>query len=187
MYDENYFKYLKGRSSLSLFYKKHIVYPRVSSRTKGKILDYGCGIGDLISYNKNIIGVDINKYCTDYCVERGFSAFAIENNKLPFDDNEFSTIILDNVFEHLENPEDQFKEIKRVIKNSGALIIGVPGKKGHAMDETHVQFYNEKKLDASLGELGFSLEEFFYTPFFKSKIISKKSSLYVLWGVFCLS
>ena len=186
MYAEDYCEYLKGRSRLSLFYKKILVYPRLLSRAKGRILDYGCGIGDLISYRNDIIGVDINKYCTDYCLERGFKAFPIENNILPFKDNYFSTIILDNVFEHLEKPEDQFTEIKRVLKNNGTVIIGVPGIKGHTQDATHIQLYEEEELKTTLNDLGFLAKDIFYSPFIKSAFLSKKINFYVMWCVFHL-
>ncbi len=184
MYKEEYCEYLKGRSSVSILYKKMMVYPRLLSKAKGKILDYGCGIGDLLSYNKAIIGVDINEYCIESCVERGLNAMHIENNKLPFQDNELSTIILDNVYEHLPHPEDQFVEIRRVLKTDGRLIIGVPGLKGHHLDSTHIRYYSEELLVDSLDRQHFKLDHLFYTPFIKSKYLSKKLNIYVLWGVF---
>lgn len=186
MYAKDYCEYLKTRSSLSLLYKKIFVYPRLLSKLNGKILDYGCGIGDLLSYNTHIIGVDINKYCTDYCFERGLKAYHIENNILPFKDKYFSAIILDNVFEHLESPEEQFSEIKRVLKNDGVLIVGVPGVKGHTQDSTHIRLYEEDKLKTTLHNLGFLEKNVFYTPFIKSKFLSKKINFYVLWGVFSI-
>jgi len=184
MYAKDYYEYLKGRSSHSVLYKKIMVYPRVMSKTKGKILDYGCGIGDLISYNPDIIGVDINEYCINHCKEQGFDAYTIKENRLPFDDNKFTTIILDNVFEHLPYPEEQFSEIKRVMTDNATLIIGVPGLKGHSMDDTHIRYYDENLLIESLNKLGFDHQSFFYTPFVKSSHLSKKLSIYVLWGVF---
>ena len=187
MYAKEYCEYLKSRSSLSLLYKKLIVYPRLLSHTKDEILDYGCGIGDLISYKKSIIGVDINEYCTKYCIERGFKAFTISNNVLPFEDKKFSTVILDNVFEHLEKPEDQFSEIKRVISDNGVVIIGVPGIKGDSQDSTHIKLYEEEDLISTLDSLGFTVKNIFYTPFVKSNFLSKKVSFYVLWGVFHLT
>ena len=185
MYAKDYCDYLKSRSYLSLLYKRIMVYPRLLSRSKGRILDYGCGIGDLLSYKNDMIGVDINKYCTDYCLERGYKAFPIDNI-LPFKDKYFSTIILDNVFEHLDRPEDQFIEIKRVLKDDGVLIVGVPGIKGHAQDDTHIRLYEEDKLETTLNSLGFLVKDVFYTPFIKSEFLSKKINFYVLWCIFSI-
>lgn len=42
---------------------------------------------------------------------------------LPFDDNSLDSVRLERVFQHLLNPEKVWKEIKRVLKPKGALVI----------------------------------------------------------------
>jgi ubiquinone/menaquinone biosynthesis C-methylase UbiE len=47
-------------------------------------------------------------------------------NKLPFGDNYFDLITMLAVLEHIENPDDMFKEIYRVLKPNGHLILTTP-------------------------------------------------------------
>ena len=70
MNDFEYHKYLLTRSLLGKIYRDYYLYPRINKYTKGKILDVGCGMGDFLSFNKNAIGTDINKYNIDYLREK---------------------------------------------------------------------------------------------------------------------
>ena len=45
---------------------------------------------------------------------------------------------MNNILEHLDEPDRAFSEIKRVLKNEGRLLIELPGKKGFYHDKTHV-------------------------------------------------
>ena len=184
MNDNEYCNYLKTRSKLAYFYRKYILYPRVIRRSKGKVLDYGCGIGDFLSIIPNSIGADINKSCVDYCNEQGLSAAQIIDSIIPFPDDTFDTVILDNVYEHLSDTKSVMLEVTRVLKNNGIAIIGVPGVKGFSADSTHVKFYDDIILTKSLTQYDFKKIEFFYSPLIKSSFLSNNLSSYVTWGIF---
>jgi ubiquinone/menaquinone biosynthesis C-methylase UbiE len=47
---------------------------------------------------------------------------------LPFLDSSFHLIIFSEVLEHLENPEEALRELKRVVKDEKNIIISVPFK-----------------------------------------------------------
>jgi len=102
---------------------------------------------------------------------------------LPFDDDSFDSVLLDNVLEHLDSPASLLSEIKRVLCENGSLLIGVPGEKGYDSDSDHKQFYNEKRLIKCLIDSGFFVDKVFYTPF-KFKWFDKNISQYCLYGVF---
>lgn len=77
-----------------------------------KILNVGCGNSvygthfvDLYPTRKNVIKCDVDK------------------NKLPFPTNTFDEVFAQNLFEHLTNPLFALKEMKRVLKPGGKLII----------------------------------------------------------------
>ena len=184
MTEQEYCDYLKSRSKASLFYRKNFLYPKIIQESKGKILDYGCGIGDFLISKIDAVGVDINKSCVDYCKQRNLIAFHIENSVIPLSSNSFDTIILDNVYEHISDPSLIMDEINRVLNKNGLLIIGVPGVKGYKADKTHIKFYNESELKKSLNNFGFIAEKFFYTPLIKSQLLSNHLKIYVTWGVF---
>jgi len=107
---------------IASFYDKYIgVY------AKGKLLDLGCGKVPLYAAYKNHIDENI-------CVDWAGSIHKNEyldyvhdiNIRLPLDDNEFDTIILSDVLEHIENPTQLWNEMNRVLKKGGKLILNVP-------------------------------------------------------------
>jgi ubiquinone/menaquinone biosynthesis C-methylase UbiE len=55
-----YFEYLMRRSFLGDLYRRYVLYPRLNLHLNGKVLDVGCGIGDMLSYRKNTVGLDVN-------------------------------------------------------------------------------------------------------------------------------
>ena len=66
---------------------------------KGKVLDVGCGLGSYLKSRKNVIGIDVNPVYIDYCNSIGQKAYLFKNN-FPFEDEEFDSVIMDNVLEH---------------------------------------------------------------------------------------
>jgi len=147
-YSENYNNYLKNRSKFGLFYRNRILYPKLTKYLNGRTLDYGCGIGDFLSYKLNSVGVDINSYNIDYCQSLGLDAKLIQGSSLPFTDCYFDNVIMDNVIEHIQTEEiaPVLEEIIRVLKPKGNFLIGVPGFKGYQSDSDHKVYYTENTL-----------------------------------------
>jgi SAM-dependent methyltransferase len=183
--EKKYFEYLTTRSKLSEWFRLNISYPYVSQCFRGKVLDVGCGIGDYLRYNKNAIGAEINQYNVNYCNKLGCEAHLIVDGILPFEDNSFDGVILDNVLEHLTDPKFVLDEISRVLKSEGILVIGVPGVKGYTMDDDHKIFYDEETMKSLMNKMGYQLIKNLYTPtFIKSTFLSKSLSQYALNGVY---
>ena len=183
MSDHNYHKYLLTRSRLSKIYRTYFQYPKINKYTFGKILDLGCGIGDYLSVTKNAIGIDINKDNIDYLQEKGYKAFHMSEEKIPFSDNSFDCVILDNVIEHIENPNNLLKEIERVSTNYSHLLIGVPGIKGFAIDSDHKKFYNLKNLNKLIFKYDYKKIKVMHFPIFLP-FISYWFSKYSLFVVY---
>jgi len=91
-----------------------------------RILDVGCGYGEYIKlYKDNGLianGIDIDKEAVKQNKE-GIFASAEE---IPFKDNFFDVVSCIDVLEHVDNPEIVIKEINRVLKKDGGLILSVP-------------------------------------------------------------
>jgi SAM-dependent methyltransferase len=173
------------RSFLGGLYRRFVLYPRLNLHLKGKVLDIGCGIGDMLSYRKNTVGLDVNPLNVAFCKKRKLTAHLMKPNMIPFGDKTFDSVMLDNVLEHIESPSLLFKEIRRVLKPEGLVLIGVPGEKGYQSDDDHKIFYDEKKLQALAQKNKFNVDQFFYTPLVKSKCLSqhvKQYSIYSLWS-----
>ena len=176
-----YFEYLTRRSFLGDLYRRYVLYPRLNLHLKGKVLDVGCGIGDMLSYRQNTVGLDVNPLNVDFCQKRQLEAYVMKPDIIPFRDETFDSALLDNVLEHIEKPSLLFKEMRRVLKPDGILLIGVPGIKGYKSDDDHKVFYDEKKLHALAKKNRFNVNHFFYTPLIKSKFLSKHLRQYCIY------
>ena len=56
-----------------------------------------------------------------------FQHFNVENDEFPYSENEFDLVIFAEIIEHLVNdPSKVFREIRRVLKPSGMLILTTP-------------------------------------------------------------
>lgn len=144
--DTQYFEYLKNISILGRWYRMLWVYPMIRRWSKKNILDVGCGIGAFVGTANYITGVDVNQKCVDFCKKNKLNVEFMEPDFLPFDNSSFHTVVMDNVLEHIENPNPIICEINRVLTASGRLIFLVPGRKGYLADDDHKKFYDFAEL-----------------------------------------
>jgi SAM-dependent methyltransferase len=172
-----YFEYLKTRNLKGLIYRNFVLYPKISKHVRGNLLDVGCGIGDMLRFHPNSVGVDINPYAVDYCRSKGLNAYLMQVDELPFESETFDTILLDNVLEHLSAPSTLLAEISRVLRMRGNLIIGLPGEKGFLMDIDHKVNYSNADVINLLSDFDLNVHTQFSTPF-KSKYLHKHMSRY---------
>jgi len=93
----------------------------------GKLLDLGCGLVPLFDLYKKYVSHIV---CADWensFVEIEFLDVSCDLNKeLPFANNEFDTVILSDVLEHIQKPQLLLKEISRILNRGGILIANVP-------------------------------------------------------------
>ncbi len=179
---KEYFLHLNITSWKGRLYRKYFLYPLLNLFLKGKTLDVGCGLGSFLRSRRGSIGADINPFNVDYCNANGLEAHIIEKN-FSFEDEEFDSVILDNVLEHIDDPELTLLEIKRVMKKNGILVIGVPSIAGYKSQADHKVFYDEKSLVGVAKDFGFESTRIFYTPF-KSKYLESHMNAHCLYGVF---
>ncbi|MBP6759381.1 MAG: class I SAM-dependent methyltransferase [Flavobacterium sp.] len=94
---------------------------------KGKILDIGAGTGDFLSVVKNdgweIMGVEPSDRAKAIAKNKGIS-FVEETSEL--ENQSFDVISMWHVLEHVPDLDKQIKELKRLLKPTGTLIIAVP-------------------------------------------------------------
>ncbi|CAE6488168.1 conserved hypothetical protein [Candidatus Nitrosotenuis uzonensis] len=79
-------------------------------------LDLGCGRKRWDDwFNCNYVGIDIYKESKADILAAGFA--------LPFKDNSFSFVTMFSVLEYIERDDDVLKEIHRVLKQKGSLLL----------------------------------------------------------------
>ncbi len=180
---QKYFLYLKKRSFIGFLYRNLYLYPTLSRYMDGKLLDVGCGIGDMLNFRPNSVGADVNQYNVNYCLARGLCVSLIKDGLLDYCSEEFDSVLLDNVLEHIQDPKKLIGQIKKVLKKNGKLIVGVPGFKGFNRDDDHKLLYEEQDLIFLANKSGFEIVKFFYMPLFKSKFLSRTLRQYVIYSV----
>ena len=91
----------------------------------GRTLDVGCGTKPYEKYFKSseYIGLEIE---TTVHREVSKADFFYDGTKFPFNNNEFDSIVTNQVFEHVFNPDSFLNEINRVLKKNGILLLTVP-------------------------------------------------------------
>lgn len=183
MSDYDYFDSLIQRKRIGLWYRNIWLYPRMSRHLSGRMLDVGCGIGDMLRYRPQTVGVDVNPRAIAYCRGRGLTAQQMKPDQLPFPDAVFDSVVLDNVLEHLERPEPLLAEIRRVVRPGGIFLVGVPGERGFACDPDHKHHYPETTLVRCMQTAGFEPEKLFHQPF-RSRLLDRHFRYYAIYGVF---
>jgi len=98
-----------------------------SQSSKGRILDIGAGVGDFLSIAKNdgwqTIGIEPSDKAKNIAKKKGVS---FVENLSELESNSFDVITMWHVLEHVPDLENQIKELKRLIKPFGTIIIAVP-------------------------------------------------------------
>ncbi len=106
---------------------------------KGKILDIGCCRGGLRKYLRGDLkyyGVDV--LCNNF---ENYVRIDLNSNILPFKSKQFDAITCTDVLEHLFYPLEMMKEIKRVLKDDGVVLISLPNDKG--LNQIAVDLFKE--------------------------------------------
>jgi SAM-dependent methyltransferase len=95
-------------------------------------LDVGCGDGRtegvwLAQRVASFVGIDVSAQAVQSARDLGLDARLVEDaTRLPFEDGSFDLIVSFEVLEHLFAPQEAAREIRRVLRPGGALVVSVP-------------------------------------------------------------
>ncbi|MDD5005720.1 MAG: class I SAM-dependent methyltransferase [Candidatus Omnitrophica bacterium] len=135
--EDDYTQYYKIKLLPALEYRRNVLavnkYNQIvnlSLKKTGKVLDIGCGLGEVLSIFKErgwgTTAIEFNPFAADYAKEHfGISVV----NKSVYDFNEagkFDVIMLWGVLEHLYDPSKILKKCKKLLTDKGLLVIEVP-------------------------------------------------------------
>lgn len=106
-------------------------YP--STEKTFRILDIGCGGGRLLkefanTQNLEIYGVDISTKALRIAKKNGYktSQCDIEKESISYRSNFFDIVVINDLIEHIVDPDHLLKEVRRILKIDGILVINVP-------------------------------------------------------------
>lgn len=135
-----------------------------------KVLDIGCGVGVFTKLVKTIHpscevwGTDISdQACTDNTYENPQIKYLCQSvghqELLP--DNYFDLAFSGEVLEHLDQPEDLFKDACRVLKTGGKFVVTTPSGAMIQSNE-HVWYFTHEDVEKLFKDNGFDRVRFIY-------------------------
>lgn len=141
-----------------------------SGKSHLKILDVGCGTGAnlrMLGRYGTAEGVDISQQALDYCGLRGIEAVKLGTaESLPCDDDSFDLVTALDVIEHLDDDLAGLREICRVLRPDGRVLIFVPAFMflWGVQDEVsnHRRRYTLPQLSRVVSEAGLAIERMSY-------------------------
>lgn len=96
------------------------------------ILDVGCGIGTYVrklrSLSEHVVGIDVDE---DRVAEGGKSLSRLlvgEAESLPFPDQSFDVVLLNEVIEHVRDDAKSIADVTRILRPGGRVVIYAPNR-----------------------------------------------------------
>jgi CMP-N,N'-diacetyllegionaminic acid synthase len=153
----------------------------INALPPGRVLDVGCGLGFLLSgiadgWEKH--GVELSAYAAEHAsryakIHHGDLASA------KFPAAHFDVVAMHHVIEHADDPMSLLREIVRVLKPEGRLVLGTPDFDGAMarrfgdnyrllQDPTHVSLFTNESMHRALRDCGFVVDRVDY-PFFETR------------------
>ncbi len=131
-----------------------------------RILDAGCGSGrNMVELARHgvVTGVELSGTSVQLARERDVGE-VLEGSvmDMPFDEGSFDLTVSLDVIEHLEDDVGALRELRRVTKPGGALLVTVPAYQwlwsGHDVINQHHRRYNRRTLLAAAESAGWHSE-----------------------------
>lgn len=130
-------------------------YAIAKELTQGKhVLDIACGEGYgsnlLASSARFVAGVDIDQSTISHASQKykkenlSFTLGSVE--KIPFEANTFDIVVSFETLEHTAEHTSMLKEIKRVLKSGGLLLISTPDRKSYSDIPGYKNPFHKKEL-----------------------------------------
>jgi 2-polyprenyl-3-methyl-5-hydroxy-6-metoxy-1,4-benzoquinol methylase len=136
------------------------------------LLDVGCGYGFLLDEAKrkgwNVYGIDISEEACKYAKEvLKLNVLNCDLINTKFENNFFDVICLIGVIEHLLDPVSYLKEINRISKDDGLVLITTLNIEGvvkrlnlfEYKPPEHIFYFSKKSISNLLNKNGFLVEK----------------------------
>lgn len=114
------FNYINRKNSI------RIIFDKYDLKNKQMIVDMGCGLSPVTPIPKKTLFIDISKEALGYLKKQGYQTKYGDVTKIPLKSNSVDIMFSSEVLEHVDNYKKALKEMSRVLKKNGKLILTVP-------------------------------------------------------------
>ena len=144
----------------------HTLLGRLDIGPSAELLDAGCGSGrtlDELAHYGNVHGIELNPLGVAAARKRGHrDVHVAQVEEMPFADETFDVVTCLDVIEHTPDDIASLKELLRVTKPGGALIVTVPAYQAlwsrHDVVNRHFRRYRRGGLRTAAARAGWRLE-----------------------------
>lgn len=138
---------------------------------KGKLLDVGCALGDCLLEAKKLgwkeaEGLEVADYAYKFAKNRKLNVHKGILEKAKFKENSFDVVTYQDVIEHIPDPIDELKKVKKILKKGGIVFLVTPDIRGlwhrflgrlwyHYKPGEHIMYFSQDTLAKALKKAGF--------------------------------
>ncbi len=180
---KNYYEAIENSIS-KRFYSFLIGFIAALPKKKGRIMDIGCGPGDILYLLSNVgfdvYGLDISEYAVSLAHFHGLNNVSVgmEDKMELYPDEYFDCVRASHVIEHMPDPVNFISTCYKKIVSGGSLIISTPNinsfnrrifgryTKCYSDIPRHVILFSNKSLVGILKKTGFKYVKITYKSIF---------------------
>jgi 2-polyprenyl-3-methyl-5-hydroxy-6-metoxy-1,4-benzoquinol methylase len=141
-------------------------------RPDGDLLDIGCSIGRLGKMARDrgfrVVGLELGARAAEHArAVFGLDVHGVTLEAAAFPDGRFDVVTLIETLEHIPDPAAMLREIRRILRPGGLLVIGVPnatslgvmvlGPLARTFNRNHLHYFSEHTLGRLLEREGFGV------------------------------
>ncbi|MDB5336757.1 MAG: wbbL 5, partial [Planctomycetaceae bacterium] len=156
--------------------------------TAKRVLDVGCSsgrLGESIRQRQTaeVVGLELNSSVAEQARTRLDAVLQtnIESTETQFPDGRFDCVICADILEHLYEPLNCLKKIRRWLTPNGRLVASIPNIRHHSvvtsllegnweyqsaglLDNDHVRFFTKNEIEKLCDRSGFMIEQLQFVP-----------------------
>lgn len=160
-------------------------------RKTNRMLDVGCGQGWLLERAKmrgwDVFGTEYSETAVSICTNRGIKMYQGVLNPLTMQENDFDVIISSEVLEHINNPQEELKNIYQLLRKEGLFYFTTPNfdcilrymlKADYniIVYPEHLSYYTKSTMNKMLTSVGFKKKRILTSGISFTRFINSKSS-----------
>jgi len=142
-----------------------LIYEQINNAKNLEILDVGCGPGGtstaFLQFG-NVTGTDFSSLALKFAKNKGLTnVVRSSSTSIPFRSEKFDIITVLDVIEHVQDDKSVLKEIWRLLKPNGLIVVTVPAFQflwsQHDVASSHVRRYNKATITKVLKDSQFKI------------------------------